>query len=73
MNAHLPPRQLLTCFLLEQIAQQPVEARILLYRALAVDATDKDLRAACTARANEFEQAAARERQMLLDFQRRNA
>jgi len=68
----LTPRALLTAFLLEQIAKQATERRVLLYRAMAVDdRVEMKLRGECAARAGEYESVLRREDQMLLDFRRR--
>ena len=68
----LPPRALLTAFLLEEIAKQPTERRVLLYRAMSADdRVDATLRAECAARASEYEAVLRREDQMILDFRRR--
>lgn len=73
MNTDMTAHAFLTDFLLEQIAEQPIERRLLLYRALAVDTADFALRKACTARADEIERLMLSERQMLLDFRRKHS
>ena len=72
MSTHMPTREFLTDFLLERIAERPCAERVLLYRALAHETKDQRLSAECLARAAEYEAALKRERQMLLDFRRRN-
>lgn len=72
MSDDVTPAQYLTGYLLEQIAKEPVEERIRLYRALAVaPSTDANLRRSVTARADELEAFRKREQQTLLDFKRR--
>jgi hypothetical protein len=71
MNPDLTPRSFLTDFLLEQIAAQPLDLRLHLYRALAADTQDVELRDACISRAREIEALRSGERQMRFDFQRR--
>jgi hypothetical protein len=68
MNDHLSPSDFLTDFLLEQIAVQPLERRVLLYRAVAAETPDKALREDCRARAREIEMLLRAEHQMLLKF-----
>jgi hypothetical protein len=70
MNSNLTARQILEVFLLEEIAAQPSDKKLLLYRALAVDTRDSALSTACNLMADELEMFARLERQMLLDFQR---
>lgn len=72
MNAaDLPPRAYLTDFLLEQIASQPLDRQLLLYRSLAFETTDKRLAGECRAQATEIEKIISSQRQMLLSFRAR--
>lgn len=60
-------------FILEQIARQPVEQRIALYRAYAVEARDPRIKNSCRQLADELEAVQRHHEQMVLDLLRRNA
>jgi len=68
MTPSLQPKEFLTEFILEQASKQPVEHRILLYRALSVELRDRALQMKCTALADDLEAIEARHQQLLLDF-----
>ena len=68
----LTPKNFLTCFLLEQIALQPIEQQLRLYRSLAADTSDNDLARECRKQASALAEVLRNARQLHLNFRRRN-
>jgi hypothetical protein len=73
MTPGLPAKEFLAEFILEQASEQPLERRILLYRALSVELRHRDLQKKCTALADELESIEARHNQLLLDLRQGGA
>ena len=68
---NMEPAEFITAFVLEQIEAQPIERRILLYRALAFESSDKSLAEDCRAIAEKLESTQRAHRQLVLNFTRR--
>jgi hypothetical protein len=73
MTPFLSSKDFLAEFILEQASAQPMDRRILLYRALSTELRDCGLQDKCTALADELEAIEARHQQLLLDLRARGS
>lgn len=69
----MTPAELIVEHCLATSADLPVERRVILLRALAVEIGDRDLASKCRALARQLEEAQLRQSQLLLDLRARAA
>ena len=66
------PKDFLTGFLLEQIAQQPIEQQLRLYRSLAAVTPDEQMARECRQHASSLEKVLRNARHLHLNFRLRS-
>lgn len=71
-NPDATPHDLLSDFLLEQIAEQPNDRALLLYRSIVADTSDKHLASVCAKLADDIVRLQRAQRRARLENQRKS-